>query len=165
MAIISLGGWGHDRGRQAAADRHILLYVLLAFFVPALEPGWLLPFDRAALAIILLIFAAVSGPAWFEPRQGRADGPDARRGILVMLSLILIPVQILLIAFAMARFQQAWNVEVEYTEDDDEEDEREERRPSSARRGNPLRLSAPSWPSRKSSPACRRPTVATAVAF
>jgi hypothetical protein len=31
---------------------------------------------------------------------------------------LLVPIQILLIAFAMRGFQQAWNVEVERTRDD-----------------------------------------------
>ena len=51
------------------------------------------------------------------------DGPDIFAGmfndttidenILGMLTFILVPVQLLLIAFAMRGFQQAWNVEVE----------------------------------------------------
>jgi hypothetical protein len=34
-----------------------------------------------------------------------------------MVSVIIVPVQILLIAFAMRAFNQAWNVEVERTPD------------------------------------------------
>ena len=38
--------------------------------------------------------------------------------ILGLLTLILVPVQLLLIAFAMRGFQQQWNVEVEVTRED-----------------------------------------------
>ena len=40
--------------------------------------------------------------------------------ILGLLTLILVPVQLLLVAFAMRGFQQQWNVEVEV--DPDEQD-------------------------------------------
>jgi len=38
--------------------------------------------------------------------------------VLGTITLLLIPVQILLIGFSMRGFQQAWNVEVERTRDD-----------------------------------------------
>ena len=72
----------------------------------------------AALAIVLLIFAAVSGPAWFDRDKAGLADPTLDEDILGLLSLILVPVQILLIAFSMRGFQQAWNVEVERTRDE-----------------------------------------------
>ena len=130
MAIISIGGWDTIEGAKPLQIAYILLYVLLAYFVLRWSRG-VLPLI-AALAIILLIFAAVSGPAWFDRDKEGLTDPTLDEGILGMLSLILIPVQILLIAFAMRGFQQAWNVEVEYHEDDDEDeryDESDEHRP------------------------------------
>ena len=67
---------------------------------------------------MLLIFAAVSGPAWFDRDKAGLTDPTLDEDILGLLSLILVPVQILLIAFAMRGFQQAWNVEVEKTRDE-----------------------------------------------
>ena len=41
------------------------------------------------------------------------EDPALEPSILGLLTIILVPVQVLLIAFAMRGFQQAWNVEVE----------------------------------------------------
>jgi hypothetical protein len=101
--------------------------VVLAFFVLRWSRG-VLPL-AAALAIVLLIFAAVSAPAWFDRDKAGFTDPAIDEGILGLLSAILVPVQLLLIAFAMRGFQQAWNVEVEQRE---EEPPRERRGPSPA---------------------------------
>ena len=88
----------------------------MAFLVMRWNRG-VLPL-AAALAIVLLIFAAVSGPAWFDRDKAGLTDPALDEDILGLLSLILVPVQILLIAFAMRGFQQAWNVEVERSTDE-----------------------------------------------
>jgi hypothetical protein len=67
----------------------------------------------AALAIVLLIFAAVSAPGWFDRDQPGFAEPTLDEGILGLVTALLVPVQLLLIAFAMSGFRQAWNVEVE----------------------------------------------------
>ncbi|MDP9293043.1 MAG: hypothetical protein M3O90_01245, partial [Actinomycetota bacterium] len=95
---------------------YILLYLTLAFFVFRWSRG-VLPL-AAALAIVLLIFAAVSGPEWFDRDKAGLTDPALDESILGLLSLILVPIQILLIAFAMRGFQQAWNVEIEHPADE-----------------------------------------------
>ncbi len=127
LVVISAGGWSTLEGAKPLQIAYILLYLVLAFFVLRWSRG-VLPLV-AALAIVLLIFAAVSGPAWYDRDKTGLTSPALDESILGLLCLILVPVQILLIAFAMRGFQQAWNVEVEYTEDDDEVDEDGERRP------------------------------------
>jgi hypothetical protein len=67
----------------------------------------------AALAIILLIFAAVAGPSWFDRDKTGFTEPTLNEDVLGLITFIIVPVQIFLIAFAMRGFQQAWNVEVE----------------------------------------------------
>jgi hypothetical protein len=116
LVVITLGGWGTIEGAKPLQISYILLYVVLAYFVSRWNRG-VLPL-AAALAIILLIFAAVSGPAWFDRDKEGLTDPALDEGILGLLCLILIPLQILLIAFAMRGFQQAWNVEVERPADD-----------------------------------------------
>ena len=116
MLIILLGGWNTLEGAKPMHILYIGIYVLMAFLVMRWNRG-VLPLS-AALAIVLLIFAAVSGPAWFDrDKPGLAD-PTLDEDLLGLLSLLLVPIQILLIAFAMRGFQQAWNVEVERTRDD-----------------------------------------------
>jgi hypothetical protein len=73
----------------------------------------------AALAIVMLIFAAIAGPQWFErDKTGFAD-PSIDAGTLGLVTLLIVPVQALLILAAMQGFRQAWNVEVERRPEDD----------------------------------------------
>ena len=127
MIIISIGGWDTLEGAKVPQIAYILLYLLIAYYVVRWNRG-VLPV-AAALAIILLIFAAVSGPEWFDRDKEGFTDPTLDEGILGLLTMILVPVQVLLIAFAMRGFQQAWNVEVEQ-----EPEQRDEREPASGDR-------------------------------
>jgi presenilin-like A22 family membrane protease len=111
MVIISIGGWSTLEGAKPVQIAYILIYLGMAFLVMRWNRG-VLPL-AAALAIVLLIFAAVSGPAWFDRDKTGLTDPALDESILGLLSLILVPIQILLIAFALRGFQQSWNVEVE----------------------------------------------------
>ncbi len=111
LVIISIGGWEKTAGAKPLQVAYILLYLTLAYFVARWSRG-VLPL-AAALAIILLIFAAVSAPGWYDRgKDGFAD-TTLPAELLGLLCVVLIPVQVLLIAFAMRGFQQAWNVEIE----------------------------------------------------
>jgi hypothetical protein len=111
VAVITVGGWDVLQGAKALQIAYIAVYLVIAFFVMRWSRG-VLPL-AAALAIVLLIFAAVSAPAWFDrDKPGFAD-PALDEGILGLLTALLVPIQLLLIAFAMSGFRQAWNVEVE----------------------------------------------------
>ena len=116
VTIISLGGWSTLEGAKPLQIAYIVLYVVLAYFVFRWSRG-VLPL-AAALAIVLLIFGAVSGPAWFDRDKTGLTDPALDESILGLLSLILVPIQLLLIAFALRGFQQAWNVEVEQPADE-----------------------------------------------
>jgi hypothetical protein len=111
MIIISVGGWDAIEGAKAVQVAYIVVYLMLAFFVLRWSRG-VLPL-AAALAIVLLIFAAVSAPAWFDRDKTGFTDPALDEGILGLLTALLVPVQVLLIAFSMSGFRQAWNVEVE----------------------------------------------------
>jgi len=76
-------------------------------------------------------FAAVSAPAWFDRDKTGFTDPALPADVLGLLSALLVPVQLLLITFAMSAFRQKWNVEVE--RDDEPPPERaEERGPAPA---------------------------------
>ena len=128
MIIISYGGWDTLEGAKPLQIAYIVAYLGMAFLVMRWNRG-VLPL-AAALAIILLIFAAVSGPAWFDRDKAGLTDPTLDEDILGLLSLILVPIQILLIAFALRGFQQSWNVEVERSVD--ERDQRGGREPAPA---------------------------------
>jgi prepilin signal peptidase PulO-like enzyme (type II secretory pathway) len=111
LVIVTVGGWEKIQGAKPVQLAYIVIYALLAFHVARWRRG-LLPVV-AAFAIILLIFAAISAPEWFaRDREGFAN-PPLDESIVGLLTLILIPLQLLLIAFAASGFAQKWSVEVE----------------------------------------------------
>jgi hypothetical protein len=111
MLIVTIGGWNVLEGAKILQVAYIALYLLFAFYVVRWNRG-VLPVV-AALAIVLLIFAAVAGPAWFDRDKSGFTNPAIGADVLGLVTLLLVPVQALLIAFAMQGFVQAWNVEVE----------------------------------------------------
>ena len=111
VLIVTVGGWSALEGAQAVQIGYIAVYLVIAFYVARWNRG-VLPL-AAALAIILLIFAAVAGPAWFDRDKAGFTDPALGSDLLGLLTLLIVPVQVLLIAFAMQGFAQQWNVEVE----------------------------------------------------
>jgi presenilin-like A22 family membrane protease len=120
MVLVTVGAWDTLVGAKPLQVAYILLYLVMAFFVLRWSRG-VLPV-ASALAIIMLIFAAVSGPQWFDRDKEGFANPTLDEGILGLLTFIMVPLQLLLIAFAMRGFRQAWNVEVERPVDDDRGD-------------------------------------------
>lgn len=118
IAIITIGGWTQLQGAQIIAIAYVLIYALMAYFVIRWNRG-VLPV-AAGMAILFAVVAAVAAPAWFARDKPGLVNPALDSSILGLLSLILIPVQLLLIAFAMRGFQQKWNVEVEVSREDAE---------------------------------------------
>ena len=111
VAVVTVGGWDVLQGAKAVQIAYIVVYVVIAFFVLRWSRG-VLPL-AAALAIVLLISAAVSAPGWFDRDKAGFTDPTLDEGILGLITALIVPVQLLLIAFAMSGFRQAWNVEVE----------------------------------------------------
>ena len=127
MLIVTIGGWSELEGEQPLNFLLILAYLIFAFYIARWKRG-LLPM-AAALGIVVLILAVVagtgaSGTSWFDRNQpgfappaslfgGAGLSPDA----LGLATVLMIPVEALLIFFAMLGFSQGWNVEVEVPAD------------------------------------------------
>lgn len=111
VTVVTVGGWDALAGAQILQIAYIVLYVVMAFFVARWNRG-VLPV-AAAFAIIMVIFAAVSGPAWFARAKDGFTDPDLDAGLLGTITFVIIPLQVALIAFALRGFAQAWNIEVE----------------------------------------------------
>jgi len=112
VAIITFGGWANMQGDQPVSVVYVIIYCVMAFFVATRWSRGMLPL-AAALAILLLVFAAIATPGWFSRDHFGYANPGLPPALLGLLTLIVIPVQLLLIAFAMRGFSQEWNVEVE----------------------------------------------------
>jgi hypothetical protein len=109
--VVTIGGWSALVGAQAMQIFYIIVYLVMAFYVGRWNRG-VLPVI-AALAIIMAIFAAVATPAWFDRDKTGFTDPALPSEILGTITAIIVPLQIVLIVFAMRGFAQAWNVEVE----------------------------------------------------
>ena len=123
MLIVTIGGWSKLQGLKPVNFAWCIVYLLIAVYVWRWTRG-LLPI-AAALAILLLILSliagtGVSGTSWFDRNHfgfaaphtifgGKGLNPD----ILGTITLIMAPVQVLLIFFSMRGFAQGWNVELE----------------------------------------------------
>ena len=116
IAIVTAGGWSELQGAQPVAFAYILVYLVIAWYVSRWNRG-VLPV-AAALAILFGVIAAVAAPAWFARDEAGFDDPALDPGILGLLTLILVPVQLLLMALAMRGFAQKWHVEVEHRRHD-----------------------------------------------
>jgi hypothetical protein len=116
VAIVTIGGWASLEGAQVVSIFFIIVFLVMAFFVARWNRG-ILPLS-AAFAIVLLVFAAIAAPGWFDRDTNGFDNPGLAPGLIGMLTLVLIPVEFLLIVFAMRGFSQKWNVEVEMSRDE-----------------------------------------------
>ncbi len=113
VLVITVGGAQVLEGAGPVVVQcvFILIYLVLAFYAARWSRG-VLPV-AAALAILLGTFALVAGPSWFNRDKAGFTQPSLNAGLLGLLTLLVIPVQILLITFAMRGFSQGWNVERE----------------------------------------------------
>lgn len=115
IVVVTLGGWSELQGMEIVSFAYVIVLLVMAFFVARWNRG-VLPV-AAGLAILFAVVAAVAGPAWFERDKAGFDDPALEPSILGLLTIILVPVQLLLVAFAMRGFQQQWNTEVEVSRD------------------------------------------------
>jgi presenilin-like A22 family membrane protease len=111
VLIVTIGGWSVLWGATVIEIGYVLVYVTLAFYASRWNRG-VLPV-AAALAVLLGIFALVAGPAWFARDKSGFQQPAINSGLLGLLTLLIVPVQMLLVTFAMRGFNQGWNVELE----------------------------------------------------
>lgn len=125
VAIITIGGWAALEGAQVVSIFFIIVFLVMAFFVARWNRG-ILPL-AAAFAILLLVFAAIAAPGWFDRDATGYEDPALPPGLIGLLTLVLIPVEFLLIVFAMRGFSQKWNVEVEMTREEYENRHRDGR--------------------------------------
>jgi presenilin-like A22 family membrane protease len=111
ILIVTIGGWETLEGDIPILLAFAVVYLLMAFFAGRWSRG-VLPM-AAALALLLLVFAMVAAPSWFARDKAGFAEPALPASLLGVITLAIIPVQILLIAFAMRGFSQGWNIELE----------------------------------------------------
>jgi lysylphosphatidylglycerol synthetase-like protein (DUF2156 family) len=113
LVIVTIGGWERLQSPGIGALTIVWagLYVLFALLVLNWNRG-VLPV-AAMLAVIMTIFAMVAAPGWFARAKDGLSSPLLPEDLLGVLTVVLIPVQLLLVAVAMIGFNQEWQVEEE----------------------------------------------------
>jgi len=105
--VITVSGWNVLESAVVIQIAYIAIYLAFAFYAARWNRG-VLPV-AAVLAVILGIFAMLAGPAWFDRDKSGFAAPDyLSAGLLGVLTLLVLPVQILLVTFAMRGFSQGW---------------------------------------------------------
>ena len=116
VLIVTVGGWHNLQGAQVVSIAYVIIFCVMAYYVARWQRG-VLPV-AAALAVILLVFSAIAAPGWFDRDHTGYNQSGLAPSLIGMLCLILIPVEFLLITFAMRGFTQQWNVEIEMTREE-----------------------------------------------
>jgi lysylphosphatidylglycerol synthetase-like protein (DUF2156 family) len=116
VAIVTIGGWSTLQGAQIIAIGYVIIFCVMAYFVGRWNRG-VLPV-ASALAILLLVVAAIAAPGWFDRDKSGYDNPGLPPSLLGLFTVIVVPLEFVLIVFAMRGFSQQWNVEVEVSRDD-----------------------------------------------
>jgi hypothetical protein len=111
VLIVTIGGWSVLESAVPVQIAYVAVYLTLAFYALRWNRG-VLPV-ASVLAVFLGIFALVAGPSWFSRDKFGFAQPALDAGLLGVLTLLIVPVQVLLVAFAMRGFSQGWNVELE----------------------------------------------------
>ncbi len=124
MLIVTIGGWSKLQGLKPVNFVWVIAYLIMAFYIFSALGAWVAPIT-AGMAILLLMMVVIaglgaSGTSWFDRSHSGFAGAQSLFGggglspdFLGFLTLLLAPVQVLLIFFAMLGFAQGWNVELE----------------------------------------------------
>jgi hypothetical protein len=114
--IVTIGGWASLEGVQIVSIAYAIICCVMAYFVAQWNRG-VLPV-ASVLAILFGIVAVIAGPQWFDRDHAGYHNPGLPPSLLGLLTLLIVPVEFLLIVFAMRGFSQSWNIEVEVTQDE-----------------------------------------------
>jgi hypothetical protein len=124
LLIVTIGGWSQLEGMKPVNFFWCLAYLVIAYYIFVRWARGMLPI-AAGLAALLLMVALVaglglSGTSWFDrshagfaAAQSLLGGVGLSATTLGTVTLLIVPVQVLLVIFALQAFAQGWNVEQE----------------------------------------------------
>jgi hypothetical protein len=138
MLILIIGGWSKLQGLKPVDFVWCAAFLIMAFYIAKRWARGLLPIT-SGLALLLLIAVVIagtgaSGVSWFDRNSSGFAAAGLPADFLGLITVLLIPVQVLLIFFSMLAFAQGWNIEVEVPI---EEAKRRGYRPVEQRPGEP----------------------------
>ncbi|MGK2878602.1 MAG: hypothetical protein ACSLFF_08535 [Solirubrobacterales bacterium] len=116
LLIVAFGGWSLLVGAKVPLLIFAAIYAGFAWAVIQWRRG-VLPVI-GAIAVALGILALVAGPDWFARDKVGYNDPALPAALLGVITLGLIPVQMLLVVVSAWGFNQKWNVEEEIHPDE-----------------------------------------------
>lgn len=111
MAVLVAGSWNDLTSMRFIELLFLPIYLALAYSVMCWRRG-ALPIS-AAFAVVLAILAAIAAPSWFDQGRSGFSEPTLGTETVGLITTLLVPLQVLLIAFALRGFHQEWHVEAE----------------------------------------------------
>ena len=117
MLILIVGGWSKLQGLKPVDFVWCAAFLIMAFYIAKRWARGLLPIT-SGLALLLLIAIVIAGTgaagvSWFDRNSSGFASAGLPADFLGLITVLLIPVQVLLIFFSMLAFAQGWNIEVE----------------------------------------------------
>ena len=117
--LITIGGWSNLQGAKIISIFFIVVFFVMAYFVAQWNRG-VLPL-AAGLSVILGVFAAIAAfgtGSWFDRSGDGYNKSGLPPDLVGLLCVVLLPVLVLLIAFAARAFSQKWNIEIEMSREE-----------------------------------------------
>ena len=109
-------------GVPVASGMNILVFVFVGIFLGSAY--YVIKWSRGALAlaaafaVLFALLSIVAAPGWFQRDQTGFAEPLLPAAVIGLIVVALVPIQLLLVAFAMRGFNQGWNIEVPVPEEE-----------------------------------------------
>ena len=131
-AVVAIAGTPVATGMQIFGYGFVILFLVMAWYIVKWSRGVLAM--AAAFAVLIALNMVVVAPFWFSRDQSGYDLPLLPAPVLGLVSIVMVPIQLLLLAFSMRGFNQAWNIEVQVPAEEANSDELAERFDEGGRR-------------------------------
>jgi len=118
-AIVVIASVPVATGMNIFGFLFVVLFLVMAYFIFKWSRGVLAM--AAAFAVLFALLAIVAAPGWFSRDQAGFAEPLLPAAAIGVIVVVLIPVQLILVAFSMRAFNQGWNIEVPVPEHEAQE--------------------------------------------
>jgi hypothetical protein len=115
-AVVAIAGMPVASGMHLFTFVFVGLFLGMAYYVIKWSRGVLAM--AAAFAVLFALLSIVAASGWFQRDQSGFAEPLLPAAVIGLIVVVLVPVQLLLVAFAMRGFNQGWNIEVPVPEEE-----------------------------------------------
>jgi hypothetical protein len=109
-AVVAIASVPVATGMNIFVFLFIALFLVSAYYIFKWSRGVLAM--TAAFAILFALLALVAVPGWFARDQAGFAEPLLPASVIGVILVVLVPIQLILVAFSMRGFNQGWNIEV-----------------------------------------------------